>query len=65
LCDWRLLFSCASTVESSFSAILCGNSGIEVVDAGDVRGGSMGGSLNVVVVVVVVFVAASGSLGGA
>jgi hypothetical protein len=56
------LFSCASTVESSFSAILCGNSGIEVVDAGDVRGGSMGGSLNVVVVV---FVAASGSLGGA
>jgi hypothetical protein len=46
---------------SSFSAILCGDSGIEVVDTGDARGESMGGALDVVVV----FAAASGSSGGA
>jgi hypothetical protein len=46
-------------VESSFSAIVCGESGIGGDGIGDARGGGMGR------VVVVVLVAASGSLGAA
>lgn len=48
-------------MESSFSAMFCGDWVIEVVDADDLRGERIGRALDVVVV----FVAASGSLGGA
>jgi hypothetical protein len=48
-------------VDSSFSTMVCGDSGIEVVCAVDVCGGSGGEA----VAVGVVFVAACGSLGGA
>lgn len=48
-------------MESSFSAMFCGDWGIELMCVVDLRGGS-GGE---VVDVGVVFVAASGSLGGA
>jgi hypothetical protein len=48
-------------VESSFSAMLCGESVMDMVCVVDVWGGGKGEA----VVVGVVFVAASGSLGGA